>query len=529
MDLPADRRGQAIQIGAILLFAVLILALAIWQVQVIPSDNQATEFEHNQLVQEDLQDLRNGVLRAGSLGSAQPETVRLGTRYPQRILFINPPPPDGTVTAEPFDGELRIENATAVPGEGNTTDFWNGTDRAYTTSRIEYEPGYNELRNAPATRYEHSVVYNEFDNGEQVPVTGQRLIRGDDITLFTLDSEFERTAVDPISVDPEAVSVSTRTVTIEGDGDPITLVIPTELDAAEWEELLRDQIDDGNVESVTDAGGGAVEVVLDGTETYDLRMAKVTLDDSATEGAGEAYLTDVSIPEEVRRNATRQVVVEVRDEFNNPVSGVAVEADADTGSFESPTVTTNSEGRAVFRYTAPEQPGDDELRFSYANDPASPGFDGAEPENVAATIGVGAGAADGGDGGVGENPNPPGQIRFEGVQNRNGKELELAFTNRGSEDREIVEARLNFYRSQSQGKGNSPTEADISDSGGAPAATLEIGGEFETLTQPITFGGNVTETIFLEFDGNVNPNDWFIITLEYDNGEVRQYFISARD
>jgi len=43
-------RGQSIQIGAVLLFGALIIALAGYQAFVVPQENEQVEFRHSQTV-----------------------------------------------------------------------------------------------------------------------------------------------------------------------------------------------------------------------------------------------------------------------------------------------------------------------------------------------------------------------------------------------------------------------------------------------------------------------------------------------
>ncbi|PSP34259.1 hypothetical protein BRC64_01255 [Halobacteriales archaeon QH_10_67_22] len=117
-------------------------------------------------------------------------------------------------------------------------------------------------------------------------------------------------------------------------------------------------------------------------------MARVGVGTDVTE-TDEAYLTDVSgsvstVPE----SGSELLVVEARDEYNNPVSGVTVSADAVAGSLDDTTARTGPEGRAAFLYEAPASVSsriEDTVEFSYTGAPGT-GFDAAEPENVNMTV-----------------------------------------------------------------------------------------------------------------------------------------------
>jgi len=136
----------------------------------------------------------------------------------------------------------------------------------------------------------------------------------------------------------------------------------------------------------------------------------------------------------------------------------------------------------------------------------------------------------GDDGDTGINPNAPGDIRLNGVTDKSASTIELDFKNLADTDTDIVEARINFYQSQS---GTVPTEADFADvvagTTGPTLATLTVRGPFEDVTPPLTVEGDQVSTVSLDFDQTVNPNDWFVLTMQYDNDEVGRYFISARD
>lgn len=89
--------------------------------------------------------------------------------------------------------------------------------------------------------------------------------------------------------------------------------------------------------------------------TYELRLAAVAVSTGVPEPPA-AYLTDITgsataIPE----NGSQQLVVEARDRFDNPVSGVAVTGSVSgDGSLRPVDPTTNIDGQATFVYDTPE-------------------------------------------------------------------------------------------------------------------------------------------------------------------------------
>ncbi|SEO65938.1 hypothetical protein SAMN04487948_10428 [Halogranum amylolyticum] len=121
MDFRGDDRGVTVQVGAILLFGLLILSMSAYQTTVVPAENEQVEFRHNQQVQEDLQSFRSAVSRTVGTGVTQSVAIRTGTQYPERALFVNPPSPSGTVRTEAL-GESRLRNVRALDDE--TADYW---------------------------------------------------------------------------------------------------------------------------------------------------------------------------------------------------------------------------------------------------------------------------------------------------------------------------------------------------------------------------------------------------------------------
>jgi len=407
-----DERAQSIQVGAVLLFGALIIALSAYQAFVVPQQNEKVEFTHNQEVQNQLADLRNAVASVPGDSTTQSVSVTLGTSYPERLIALNPGPPSGALrtrgTTDPAIN-LSIENATAVTESDEVADLWNGTRLNYSTGALEYRPNYNVYGSAPTTYYENSVLFNQFDSGE-VTLTDQRLVDGNTISLVTLNGSIDRTQQGSTSVDVEPLSASTTTVTVQNESltEPLTLRVPTRISADTWEtDLLADEEHVADVYPAGDLPGSELQLVaieLDPRESYRLRMAKAGVG-SATEGESRSYVTDVrGDGEAVPAGGRTDVVVEVRDRFNNPISGVTLEASTnDTAATLSDTdETTGSDGRATFTVRAGSGVSSSTpvaVNVSYDVTPAVVGadFDESGLANVTAVVYAGQGGS-GGDG-----------------------------------------------------------------------------------------------------------------------------------
>lgn len=309
-----DRRAQSVQVGAILLLGVILMAIALYQLQGVPGEVRSMEFQHDQAVEGELLELRNAIERTGSAGGSNPVGIELGVTYPHRPVFLMPPPATGELTTtEPR--ELRIENARAL--EANASDFWTGAPKTFETRSIRYAARYNEFHDAPERYVEHGVVVADHDDAVLFRTDGA-VVDGDRIDLTVVSGELDTSSAATRTVDPRAISTGTRVVPITGAaGEDVELVLPTAVDGdadaleARWREAVGDDAD----VTVED---GRVRLVLDGEETYRLRLSKVTVGERTAGSEPPAYVTRVS-------SEGRTVTAEVRDRFNNPVPAAPVD------------------------------------------------------------------------------------------------------------------------------------------------------------------------------------------------------------
>ncbi|WP_228841117.1 PKD domain-containing protein [Halorubrum sp. AJ67] len=266
MRFSRDRRGQSVVVGTVILFGFLILALSLYQVQVVPQENAQVEFQHFEEVRNDLVDLRAGVLTAGQADTPQFKSIRLGTTYPNRLFAINPPPPGGT---------LRTSDAYNVT-------IANGTETITIPSRfISYSPGYNELSRTP-TRYDNSVLY--LDGREQgediVVIEDQSLVDDGTVRLTVLQNEYRRSGTQRATVEIYPTNSTAS------DGIPtgeVNITIPTRLNASTyWDGAIGDQSVYTGVEDDRYADG--VHGLTLQADSDDTRVNTVGIQGSPNEG-----------------------------------------------------------------------------------------------------------------------------------------------------------------------------------------------------------------------------------------------------
>mgnify|MGYP000144453400 CR=1 FL=1 len=418
---PWDDRGQSIQIGAVLIFAALILLLSLYQATIVPQQNEQIEFDHSQQVQGDLLDLRNAVTSMLGESASRSVSIQLGTTYPSRVLAVNPPPASGLLrTAGTADGDVNftLSNVEALDEEAD--DFWDtgGSSRAYGTGSVVYRPSYNEYGQPPRTVYDATVLYDNFTfEGSTIARSDQTLVDGSTISLVALNGSLQQSSSGAASVDVRPVSASSTTVTVTNrtDGDPITLRTATRLPEQRWVELLADQraSEGGNVSDAADAvrtepldvPGYRRLIVELVPGTYELRMAKAGVGTRVGDTSA-AYMTDVAADgSTVPEDGSVRLTVEVRDAYNNPVPGINVTGQTSVGGLAETEVATGDDGRASFVYEAPgtvTMEKDVQIEFNFTRDPTTPApFNARDPEDVEVVVSVQNTQVPGGSGGGG--------------------------------------------------------------------------------------------------------------------------------
>jgi hypothetical protein len=399
-------RGQAIQLGALLLFAILIINLSLFQAFVVPNQNGEIEFKHSQQVQEELETARSLAQQAVATDTELSTSIQLGPQYPSRTLFVNPAPPAGTV--ETIDrGDIVVTNAEPTASE--TAQAWDETGEAFATKALAYRPGYNYYDNAPTTVYDTSVLYNVQPDGTVRSRTGQTLVSGNRITLVAMSGSMGTSGSGAETIEFQPASAPTQRVPIEptGSGD-FTVALETQIPENVWRnQLLAGEIDGSDsdpnayIESIDcsasdpDDPCGTLTLTFEnsGDETYSLRLGEVGIGDNVDDEP-ESYITRVDPTTEslsVTEGSRQEITVEVRDRYNNPVSGVTVQVDdpSGAGSVTSGDDRTDERGQANFVYDATNA-GSETLTFAISSPNSA-----SDPEKVEYDVTVNSDSGDG--------------------------------------------------------------------------------------------------------------------------------------
>lgn len=542
MALPGDNRAQSIQVGAVLLFGILVISLAIYQSQIVPAENKEVEFDHHQTVQQRMVDLRNALLTSAITGASRPAAIPLGTTYPTRMFAVNPPPPGGELETSHL-GSITLSNAVAL--NPHTADYLNGSDQSFETEALVFTPDYSEILRPTSFIYESSLLYSFLpqDQGTFVEAfTGQEVIEGSTIRLTALRGNLSETGTDSVSVEPEVLSGGFTAVQItNASGGPVVLTLPTRLPAEEWADLVSSP----RVLDVSAARNGTAVRFELAPGTYTLKMAKIGVGDGATDPEPRYVLPVGTNQTSVGEGTTSTITFEVRDRYNNPVTNALVNVTGNAslpGTLRGPEgevvtedepLQTDAEGQLTLTYEAPDVQGSG-LGFSiYGNISGEPKTE-RDPAYASVSVSVvntdrsGTGNGSGGGAG-GVNPSSGNLVVYEGVEDFNDTTVEIILNNLDTDlPRMIADIRFSFFSSDGQGAAATDVPDSLRIEG--EDATFLRNGDYKSVN--MLFAPGERRTVNITFYKNdvlwtdLSGGDYFVLSVIYGNGSTSNFFIS---
>ena len=366
MDIREDDRAQSVMVGAVLLFGMVIVSFSLYQATVVPDQNREVEFNDYLEASTDLTELRNALLDAASSDTQRGVTVKTGTRYPARAVFVNPGPATGTVRTGPAEN-VTLWNVEAVSDHENVGRYVDSEGNALSvpTRALAFEPQYNQL-DATEVRLANGLVYRNASR--PVALSTQPIVKGNRITILSVAGELEANGHSTdLTVEP--ISAYSRTIGVRNESaDPVTLTIPSRISATRWEAIFESQDDTGHVESVSPGPRpNTVNITLEKSTHYELRIAQLEVrqrDDTpdVTPSTPRYVVGQQEGILEEGDDGRVKLTVEARDRFNNARSNANLTFNASDGVFEdrdgdvlgssSATVKTSADGRAVIWYNA---------------------------------------------------------------------------------------------------------------------------------------------------------------------------------
>ena len=521
-------------IGTIILFGFVVALLVVFQVTAVPVWNQNTEFEHSQRVQGDIGKLHDNIVLSGTTGRSTTQSVELGTQYTRRALFINPTDPSGSVsTLEPGDVTLR----NVESGDSDVGDYWNGTDpQEFDTRAFRYQPDYNEFANAPSVFMDNMVLYNQVGDN-QARLTAQNVVSDRNINLNLLTGNLSRSGVRPTSVNIDPVSAPSEVISVSNStGGQVEIELPTNLREDRWRDALTNERveNGGHVETVSYTENAdtynTLTLGLESGVGYNLRMSKVALGERDESQEAHYIVNRGNDDISVTTGGTERIEVEVRDRYNNPISGVNVDTEIqpptpgdDPGELVPVQPRTDAEGVASFEYRATGDAPTAGMKFSILEDSTA-----RERVNVAVNI---LEEGTGGSAGDREELDQGGQsdVFVSSVDRLSGgssNEANVRFRNEGG-DKQITGAKFVFFYDSR----NCPCADRLRIGNTNPV--LEAAGDMEDLNTPIDLPAGGTETVNFDFRTtgsgggfSVRGEDFAVVRLEFDNGaSTSTYFI----
>jgi hypothetical protein len=341
-------RGVSEVIGSILVFGLVVMLMAIIQVQAVPNSNAGVEFEHSDEVRSDFSNLEVAIDDTIATDSTKSAKIKLGVDYPTQMWFYNPPPVNGRLSTADSPN-IQIEHIESESSPGIYLENKPNPNRVeLSTKSLDYTIKYNE-QPAFSIRYEPAASYDQQEDGSVVRRTVH--VDGQTISMVAIGGEFNEDGISAESIRTKPLSTPNESYTFTGTPtDPLTVRFPTRLDlsVSEWEDHFSEELvtNGGSIQSISTSGapGDYEYVVLEfqAGKKYDLQMAKVGF------GTGGETEAEYMVPVE---SGNGKAVVEVRDKYNNPVSGVDIDYDVN-GASRSGTRTTGPNGRIEIERTS---------------------------------------------------------------------------------------------------------------------------------------------------------------------------------
>lgn len=503
-------------------FAILIAAVGIFQVTIVPQTNEEIEFKHSTQVRGEMQELRSAMVTVGTDGTARSVSVSTGVTYPARTLTVNPGDPGGALATTTVTGAVELDGLTAVDDEA--ADYWNGDTIAFDSQHVSYRPSYNYYANAPETRYEPTVLYSTFREG-QVVESQQGIVSGRTLNLVLVDGKMS-TGGRAQTVDVNPVSTATRTVTLETDGSPATLTVRTELAEEEWIDLLASNPDASLDAYAVDPDGPNVAEIELAPGQWRLRASLVGLNSPSLTSSAAYVTVEGSTDRTLDPGETTDVTVRVLDRYGNPVEGVAVRRDFGTDR------ATGEDGTVTYEYSLGASGSSVDLRTWIG---AGSYSDATEAERATVTVSTTSPSTGTPDAGL---INPGSGLVFTGAS-VDDNAVAMEFENRNTASGasvEVTEMRVNYYHVGPPGGGGSITSRDIPEEWSSDVTNVqsEIAGPFETIDGSFEVAPGDGETLEMAFydgsgdEADVEPNDFYILSLVFEDGSSRVYFVAGQ-
>lgn len=341
-----SNRGTSTVIGFVLIFALIITTLTIYQSDVVPHQNEQIEHQHAEQIVDQFASLQSATREVSSKGTPTSVVIEGSPDYPTRVFGINGPEPQSHLTTtEPHQVSLA---GFATPEER----YWDGSEREFETRLLEFRTEYNFANRNERLYLEHGVGVRHVDDGAYT-TTESGLLNGDQLDLVLLDGVVDtQQRTHEIRLSPVSTSTEYHTVNAtEVGGDAPSIRVPTVRTTTDWEAAVAD---DDRITSVTVDRGpddriGHAELVFEPGTELQLRITKLTLGDAWTPSP-EYITTSEAVQTGLTTERSHELEVTARDRYGNPVAAdVSLSADG-SGVVHPGSTVHASEGTTSFVY-----------------------------------------------------------------------------------------------------------------------------------------------------------------------------------
>jgi hypothetical protein len=403
-------RGIVPVIGLMLVLAIVMLAATTYENTTVPESISQEENTHLQDVKGDFISLKSAIRKSSSTGNLQSQRIRLGMEY-NTPMIVDRISPRGSLYAQKSNKNIVIKN---VENNGVASNYWsgNGDARTYPTDFIRYEVQYNRLTDSPAIQYEYGVAYlnytagqpprDELEKDNYIILQDTRLVNDRNINLYTITSNISVSSSSAATVQAYPVSAPSNTLPVSDNGSVsnsnknIRISLPTRIPVSVWKDkILKEEIENGFIKTITD-NAGSIEIVLDSTESYNLRMSRIHL--TARGQRAEVPTVEPKYvawagggQRNIKEDSVSTIRAQARDSYNNGVIGTEVRAEGkydngdcagdfrntnpsskddtktctNSGNFDQPgSQISSANGDAFFVYNSPSTGSDKQLTFS---------------------------------------------------------------------------------------------------------------------------------------------------------------------
>lgn len=514
-----DDRGVSTVLGALLLFGILMALLVSIQATAVPLWNQGIEYQHDARVEADVAEIRDTVLRSAADGREYSSAVELGVTYPTRPFLISPNDPSGTIRTT----DAATVTVSGAVASGEAADYWNGSPVSFTTRSLVYEARYNELSNPPRYVIDNTALVEQYE-GTTLDVGSPTLVSDRRINLVLLNGTLSQSGTGTASLTMQPISAPATTRTVRAENQPITITVPTRMDAAYWEDALADerQSNGGHITSIAVEEGpryNQLRIQLERNVTYKLRTAKIGVG-SDQGSVSPHYVTAETGPRTTNVGQIQTYTFTVRDRYNNPIQGADLDVSVVDGPGEVVSVSGPSgpDGVVTVHYRAATT-GTATIQATFGSQPDALR---TAAHTVEVTEPASGGAASSVDQGTNSNVFVT-DVTTSALFDAN--EVGVTFRNTGQTTKAIDSARfVAFY----DGVIMCPCPAGVRLGSSSPGVFKNDPATDISPNPSLSPGNTSVKLAFVAKDGSpaaVDSQDWVLLELVFDDGSRSTYLI----